>query len=529
MDADIVFDRDVEEMLLAVALSDRISAPIEIHHLLASHPAVGSTLIQGAGHSPRYAADFNAGTLGIPNLREHRGTLDLIRRIIVNRIDLFGRDNLPWVDQEIANYVSYCTANFDTHLLSRYVRVGVPGMEHDPGHRTGVVHFWPFGPAEDKLRGMITYLETLRRNAPRGVGLTRRAGDPRHASGDVMMNHAKQAPMDDAEYHALLGMIWGGPHEALAEQRIAPELTWVHAVQTQVMMFGGETALSFPREKLPPYIGVAVIMMVKDESDIILDNLRWSYLIGVRRFAIMDNASADGTWKLLEYFRDHFRDAEVMLVSDPTVRHLQAQKTNGLFRLAQSYWPDLGWIIPVDADEFLIPMEGLAALERVPADVDALVVAKAVHFRLRGLQGPPLKRMPLRSSLFAVPPKVVLRADPGLSLTQGNHYAERHHGPPVGLVGGLHFGLYVREFPNRSFEHLLTKIRNGGRAIVAAHEYGATEVGGEHWLHLYRRWQAGGDEAIRSLYEEVWYRTEYPGLVTDPFDIGDVLIAGNAT
>lgn len=162
VDADIIFDRDIEAMLIEVALSERISAPIEMYHPLASHPGVGSTLIQAAGHSPRYAAGFNAGTLGIPNLPEHRKALELIRRIMVNRFDLFGRGNLHWVDQEIANYVSFCSANFDTHLLSKYVRVDGPGMEHDAAQRIGLSHFWQFGAPEKKLDGMTTYMETLR-------------------------------------------------------------------------------------------------------------------------------------------------------------------------------------------------------------------------------------------------------------------------------------------------------------------------------------------------------------------------------
>ena len=52
-------------------------------------------------------AGFNTGTLGIPNLRAHAETLRLIRRIIMNHAAVHGRSALPFVDQEIANYVSY--------------------------------------------------------------------------------------------------------------------------------------------------------------------------------------------------------------------------------------------------------------------------------------------------------------------------------------------------------------------------------------------------------------------------------------
>ena len=106
-------------MLHAIAMSDRIVAPIEVFSPLASAPSVGSTLLQRDGCSPRFACGFNTGTLGIPNLTRHARTLRLIRRIIVNQGTLNGRAALPWADQEVANYVSHRVGNFDTGLISR--------------------------------------------------------------------------------------------------------------------------------------------------------------------------------------------------------------------------------------------------------------------------------------------------------------------------------------------------------------------------------------------------------------------------
>ena len=68
----------------AVAISDRIAAPIELHSTWSSSAASGATLIQRDFCSPGSMAGFNTGTLGIPNLRAHAETLRLIRRIIAN-------------------------------------------------------------------------------------------------------------------------------------------------------------------------------------------------------------------------------------------------------------------------------------------------------------------------------------------------------------------------------------------------------------------------------------------------------------
>jgi lipopolysaccharide biosynthesis glycosyltransferase len=112
VDADIVFDRDVTPMLHAIAMSDRIAAPVELMSPLARNPSVGATLLQRDLCSPGYMAGFNSGTLGIPNVRAHAETLRLIRRIIANHSLLHGREALPYADQEIANYVFISTCPF---------------------------------------------------------------------------------------------------------------------------------------------------------------------------------------------------------------------------------------------------------------------------------------------------------------------------------------------------------------------------------------------------------------------------------
>jgi hypothetical protein len=159
VDADIVFDRDVTPMLHAIAMSDRIAAPVELMSPLARNPSVGATLLQRDLCSPGYMAGFNSGTLGIPNVRAHAETLRLIRRIIANHSLLHGREALPYADQEIANYVSFRLAHFDTGLISRFVRYG--GEDAHLGERCGLVHFWPVPGIAARTQAMRDYLTRL--------------------------------------------------------------------------------------------------------------------------------------------------------------------------------------------------------------------------------------------------------------------------------------------------------------------------------------------------------------------------------
>ena len=159
VDTGTVFDSDVAPMLRAVAISDRIAAPMELLSPLAANPALGATL-QRDFCSPGYMAGFNTGTLGIPNLRAHAETLRLIRRMIMNHSALHGRMALPYVDQEMANYVSFRLTQFDTGLISRFVRFA--GADVPIANGCGLVHFWPVRGAAARAQAMRDYLARLR-------------------------------------------------------------------------------------------------------------------------------------------------------------------------------------------------------------------------------------------------------------------------------------------------------------------------------------------------------------------------------
>lgn len=162
IDPDVMADADLTPMLVAILTSPRLLAPLEVFSGLASHPSVGASLIQLAGLAPRFACGFNGGTLGIPNLQAHAATLTLIRTILVNHLDLHGRDSFPWVDQEVANYVSFTAGNFDTSTLLRFVRWGWEHCERDATRRQGLVHFFPSRGGMRKSEAMRLYTQTLR-------------------------------------------------------------------------------------------------------------------------------------------------------------------------------------------------------------------------------------------------------------------------------------------------------------------------------------------------------------------------------
>ena len=101
-------------------------------------------------------------------------------------------------------------------------------------------------------------------------------------------------------------------------------------------------------------------------------------------------------------------------------------------------------------------------------------------------------------------------------MTGGNHRIQRVDGHSTGHRGGLSLGFYYREFQTRSFEHFLRKVRNGGKAILAAKAEGRVE-GGEHWLRWFDVLQAQGEAGLRATYESECVRGADPNFVLDPF------------
>ncbi len=157
MDTDVVFDTAIEPMLCAVARSDQLSAPLEPFSPMRSAPCAGSGLIQLEGLSPGFTVGCNFGTIGIPNVPAHARTLRLMRTIMMTHAAMHGRTALGWLEQEVANYVSFRLAPFGP-AVNPFVRYGGwPDTEPSTEGRVGLVHFWPALSAENKLSAMQAY------------------------------------------------------------------------------------------------------------------------------------------------------------------------------------------------------------------------------------------------------------------------------------------------------------------------------------------------------------------------------------
>ena len=168
LDADIVFDRPVAPMLVAIATASRLCAPTEDYSRLATSRSVGADFLRRAGYTDLgEVRGCNGGTLGIPNLPRHADDLRLIATLIQRFIRAHGRGSLEWVDQEIVNYVGYARDLFDRDRLTPFVRFGDVSDLERPWPRSGLVHFWKL--RNGRVPVMRRYLDLVRADASGSV------------------------------------------------------------------------------------------------------------------------------------------------------------------------------------------------------------------------------------------------------------------------------------------------------------------------------------------------------------------------
>ncbi len=95
-------------------------------------------------------------------------------------------------------------------------------------------------------------------------------------------------------------------------------------------------------------------LLIKNEADIIANNIRVHAALGVDSFVVMDNGSTDGT---LDIVRDLARTLPITLIERPTLDYQQSNWKTEMARIARkNYGAD--WTIANDADEFWVPAAG---------------------------------------------------------------------------------------------------------------------------------------------------------------------------
>lgn len=232
---------------------------------------------------------------------------------------------------------------------------------------------------------------------------------------------------------------------------------------------------------------VALVMMIKDEEDIIYENLIWHFCLGFRKFVIVDNNSSDNTRSLIEKFKKEvLNQAIVVIIDDPILEYIQNKVTTSAFLLAKMIWPDVEWVFPVDADEFWLVENKLKdILQIIPNDVDIIAVYSSVYYASNDyykLKNQPFwKKIHYRTNGYEKR-KIALRTKINFLIDMGNHSAhfdyENEFWRQITLTDKPFYinadiiGIHMREFSIRSPEQLHKKFSNSMIAVIAAKDKG---------------------------------------------------------
>ncbi|HQT87850.1 MAG TPA: glycosyltransferase family 2 protein [Acidiphilium sp.] len=267
---------------------------------------------------------------------------------------------------------------------------------------------------------------------------------------------------------------------------------------------------------VPALAKAGLIMMVKDEADIITQNLEHHYALGFRTFCLLDNGSTDATAAKIEAFRKTRHDALILTINDPIVGYYQSAKMDifqqALIRYAAITNTHLDWMFFIDADEFIAytgpdNATGIAALNAELTDPNAhLLVLHWLHAASHtAIETPPdlydpfILHSKFTSRLLPVVPKIAFRTNLGLAPMMGNHFIANFFSPlatsrPLAIADW-----YMAHFPLRSLDHARSKVINGGKAFRNSQ---GLETHGGHWRERYALYEKHGDTIIRQLLEQ---------------------------
>ncbi|SIQ07048.1 glycosyltransferase family 2 protein [Acidiphilium angustum] len=269
-------------------------------------------------------------------------------------------------------------------------------------------------------------------------------------------------------------------------------------------------------ERVPALEKAGIILLVKDEADIIGQNLVHHYQLGFRCFCLINNMSTDGTKEKIEDFRERHLDAFVLLVDDPVAGHYQSKKmmmyADVFVKHAALVGCNIAWVFLIDADEFIAAENTYsmqAAIEKFEGYLNNYENKIIVFHWIHCASSLPKdvfddKTNPFEtfnkytSRLLPVVPKISYRSDSDLAIMEGNHFVRSITCPLNAVITAALGGWYIWHFSLRSRDHVRKKIINGGRAFEGTV---GLESHGEHWRERYSLYQKYGEAIVSQVLQ----------------------------
>jgi hypothetical protein len=254
-----------------------------------------------------------------------------------------------------------------------------------------------------------------------------------------------------------------------------------------------------PRQLRGAPIRLAMNLLVKNEADVIADNIRVHGKMGVDCFVVMDNGSTDGTRDIVQTLA---RDHEIVLIDRPVLDYQQSNwKTEMAFVARDRLGAD--WTIANDADEFWLADGGNLKTElrhwgsyllcpRYNMLLDRRFREPGyrywhsnlqVHLPILNKHTDLIRDDHLSIMLGAIHGKVLANAHGLVRVKGGNHRVWHLWG---GLNGRACPSIRVHHYPIRSIERFVANIEHRAQLL----RKGVSKMG-DHYRRWVRLYEAG--------------------------------------
>jgi len=278
-----------------------------------------------------------------------------------------------------------------------------------------------------------------------------------------------------------------------------------------------ESFYVFKRKSDPRLI---MTLLVKNEEDMLEDNLIFHKAMGVDGFIVTDNNSSDRTPEIIRKYKEI--GWILNAIDEPGENYEQKKWVDRMIWIAKRRF-QADWVINADADEFWYVPSGDLKTELVASKANVLTCEMRCVYPEEGKPfwqwGQVVKVVPdpdryglsLYSLFTRQNQKVMHRTTGYLQISMGNHKVAMF------LKKTRMSNIRIYHYNIRGKQPFLEKMINGGKQL----ERSTRKHGGRHWRYFYQLYKEG---LLEAEYDKVIGRASYDQLRKDGFILADPAI-----